>query len=272
MLLDEFEANSPNAKPILDACRSAASQNSAPLLKGTSEGKAQLYQLTFAVLLSGIVANLPNEADRSRFVLLEMLSRGRDVGGQRRIREAMSAFGGDFGARVLRRMLDSLSDGSFDKTLTTLAEVIQDAGGDQRKADLFGHLLAGYCVLTREEELTENGARNLATLIADLDEDSLSDEEECGAHLLGHRVRIDYGYEGTIGEWIAAAASSSHSLRSLGHLTRSSLALVLARRRTTTTDAKRGRCTQSRTNEALPAGTQWVLTSQRSQRPPTKAA
>ena len=79
---------------------------------------------------------------------------------------------------------------------------IRVSGGDERKADVFAHLLAANHVLVCHRDITEIEAQEQAALIASLDEGEPSDEEECLSHLMGHRVTVDYGYVRTLGEWI----------------------------------------------------------------------
>ena len=76
------------------------------------------------------------------------------------------------------------------------------AGGDERKADVFAHLLAANHVLISDGEIIEAEASKLAALIVELDEGEPSDEEACLSHLLGYLVTVDFGYKRTIGEWL----------------------------------------------------------------------
>ncbi|MBL6934278.1 MAG: hypothetical protein ISR48_02590 [Alphaproteobacteria bacterium] len=202
VLFDEFEAENSNAKAVIDAARSAASDNAAPVVKGTPEGKPIFYKLRFAAMFSGIIANVQRDADKSRMVILEMHPLRRDENQRRRLIIGLDRFANDFGPRLLRRMLDSLTNGKFDDALLTLLTAIRLEGGDERKADVFAHLLAANHVLIRDDVLTENEARAQAALITELDVDEPSDEEACLSHLIGHRVTVDYGYTRTLGEWL----------------------------------------------------------------------
>jgi len=200
VLFDEFEAENANAMSVIDAARSAASDNAAPVIKGTPEGKPIFYRLRFSGMFSGILANVQKETDRSRFVILEMHPLTRTEDQRRQLFENLIGFGSDFGARLLRRMLDTLTSGRFEVSLSHYRKAIRLAGGDERKADVFAHLLAAHHVLTNDSEITN--AADVASAIADLDEGEPSDEEACLSHLLGHLVTVDYGYKRTLGEWI----------------------------------------------------------------------
>ena len=202
VLFDEFEAGNKNAPAVIDAARSAASDNAAVLIKGTPEGKPILYRLRFMAMFSGIVANVQQDADRSRIVFLEMHPLPRDEKQRKKLIESLDRFGAEFGAGLLRRMLDALTSGEFDASLSILRTAIRLAGGDERKADVFAHLLAANHVLTSDKEITDDEAVALAASISDLDEGEPSDEKACLSHLLGHRVTVDYGYTQTLGEWL----------------------------------------------------------------------
>ena len=199
---DEFEANSVNSKRILDAARSAASDNSAPVIKGTPDGRPLIYRLRFMGLFSGVVANAENAADASRIVFLEIEAKERTEDDRARLVTAFERFDTKFGAHALRRMIDTVVTGHFDQALETYRKAIRLCGGDERKADVYANLLAGAHVLQFDTEVTEANARKLAELVSKLDVDELSDEEECLAHLLGYEVKLDYGYVRSVGEWI----------------------------------------------------------------------
>jgi putative DNA primase/helicase len=202
ILFDEFEADSRSADAVIDAARTAASDNSALIAKGSPEGRPNLYRLRFAAMFSGIIANARREADRSRIVFLEMHPRERTEQQRKQIGEALDRFGGDFGASLLSRMLEALNGGAFDRALSTLRNAIRISGGDERKADVFAHLLAANHVLVCNRDITIVEAQEQAELIVALDEGEPSDEEECLSHLMGHRITVDYGYVRTVGEWI----------------------------------------------------------------------
>ena len=202
VLFDEFEADNPNANAVIDTARAAASDNAAPVIKGTPEGNPIYYRLRFSAMFSGIIANAKREADRSRIVILEMHPLGRDEEQRRQLVENQDRFGVDFGAGLLRRMLDALTSGAFGSSLFTLREAIRLAGGDERKADVFSHLLAANHVLTSDDEMTVGEAAALAEMISKLDEGEPSDEEACLSFLLDYLVTVEGGYKRTIGEWL----------------------------------------------------------------------
>jgi hypothetical protein len=153
-------------------------------------------------MFSGIIANVQKEADRSRMVILEMHRLPRDEEQRRQLFENLEHFDTNIGARFLRRMLNALASGIFDACLSSLITSIRLVGGDERKADVFAHLLAAHHVLTKDSEITKEEAAALADLVTDIDEGEPSDEEACLSHLLGHLVIVDYGYKRTLGEWI----------------------------------------------------------------------
>jgi hypothetical protein len=162
-------------------------------------------------MFSGIIANVRREADRSRIVFLEMHPRERTEEQRRHIITALEKFGGDFGASLLRKMFDALYGGAFDRALSALRIAIRVSGGDERKADVFAHLLAANHVLVCNRDITTVEAQEQAAKIASLDEGESSDEEECLSHLMGHRVNVEYGYLRTLGEWIGYLQELVHT-------------------------------------------------------------
>ena len=202
VLFDEFEGSSRDASRVIGAARAAASDNAAKIIKGTPEGRPITYRLRFTAMFSGIIANVQNDADRSRIVFLEMLPQKHDVTSRRRMLEAFERYQENFGATLLRRMLDALTDGSFEATLSACQTEIRLCGGDERKADVFAHLLAAYYVMSHDTEITEAEAKQLVKLLDAFDDEGQSDEEECWAHLLGSLVTVDRGDTKSIGEWI----------------------------------------------------------------------
>ncbi len=199
---DEFEGNNPGAQKVIDAARSAASDNFAPIIKGTPEGRPLMYQLRFMGMFSGVVANVERAADESRFVFLELRCRKRDEAQRARLDKALRHFNPQFGSKLLRQMLDALASGTFDQNLSVLRTAIRLVGGDERKADVFAHLLAGFHSSRSDTPITEPEAKDLVALLKSLDETGPSDEEACALHLLGHQIKLEYAGPRTVAEWL----------------------------------------------------------------------
>jgi putative DNA primase/helicase len=202
ILFDEFEADGKHADAVIDTARSAASNNAAPVVKGTPEGNPVYYKLQFAAMFSGIIANAKRDADRSRIVFLEMHRVARDEDQRQRLIDNRERFRVDFGSGLLRKMLDTLTSGKFDTTLSIFKHAIRLAGGDERKADVFSHLLTAHHVLTSDAEINPSGAKELVALVMEMDEGEPSDEEACLNYLLEFLVTMEGGYKRTIGEWL----------------------------------------------------------------------
>lgn len=197
---DEFEADSASSQRVIDAARSAASDNAAPIVKGTPEGKPILYRLRFMAMFSGIIANTVTAADQSRIVFLELRCVERDEDQRADLGDALDQFNAKFGSRLLRRMFNALASGSLDDAMHILRAAIRLNGGDERKADVYAHLLAGYHTLTSDTPLTDAEAVMLVAQLDDLDEAGLSDEEACVMQLLGFDIRMDCGETHTVAE------------------------------------------------------------------------
>ena len=202
ILFDEFEADGTNADAVIDTARSAASNNAAPVVKGTPEGNPIYYKLQFAAMFSGIIANAKRDADRSRIVFVEMHRRVRNDEQRQQLIDNRERFNAEFGSGLLRRMLDALTSGKFDSALSVFKHAIRLAGGDERKADVFSHLLAAQHILTSDAKIKPSNAKELVTLVMEMDEGEPSDEEACLNYLLEFLVTVEGGYKRTIGEWL----------------------------------------------------------------------
>lgn len=210
VIFDEFEGSEGNARGVLQLARSAASENAAPVVKGSQHGVAMEFRLRSMMLFSGVITRIINEADASRICVLELRPLRSSSCGDAELKEAFMKFGeaSQFGARLLSRMLYSLSCGRFDQALQSLKAAIFRTGGDARRQDLFATLGAGYHVLTRDEAITTEEADAFAAAIAALEQETPSDDEQCLMALLTFRIRSESGVQKTVGE-LAAIASTS---------------------------------------------------------------
>lgn len=210
VIFDEFEGSDGNAAAILQLARSAASENSAPVVKGSQHGVAMEYRVRSVMLFSGIITRIVNEADASRICVLELRPLHGSPYGTAELQEVFINFGevSQFGARLLSRMLYALSCGKFDQALKALKAAIFRRGGDARRQDLFATLGAGYHVVTRDEPITTEEADAFAAAIAVLEQQTPSDEEQCLTALLTFQIRVDSGVRMTVGELVVIASAS----------------------------------------------------------------
>ena len=75
IIFDEFEqmgGEETRNQAVLDLCRQASSESSAEIMKGSSSGKSTQYNPRFCALVSSIRINLSNDADHSRFTVIDL--------------------------------------------------------------------------------------------------------------------------------------------------------------------------------------------------------
>jgi len=201
-LFDEFEGDSKSAGNIIALARTAASENDAKLIKGQPSGTPIAYTVQFSGIFAGINTNLETEADRSRFVEIELMPLNHSIEfGRREMEMATEALGSEIGPRLVARMLQQLANGSFDIALEVFRDGLRRFGGDERYVDLYGHLLAGSWVLEHDQPPEAKVAYEVAIVLAgDHDRNGVSDERECLDRLLQHAVRVELGPPMTVGE------------------------------------------------------------------------
>lgn len=198
VIFDEFETSSQNKERIqqlIELLRQSWSSTQGYIVKGSASGLSVQYSLAFAALVSSIRVNLCNDADRSRFSVLELApSKAVDWP---KIKGLMNQINDDYGERLFARSAAMVkiilkSFHSFSAALAT------DHG--QRFGQQYGMLLAGFYSLMSDDAATKEIAENL---IKELDfaeevkEADLTDERECLSRLMTTvAFRIHYGTAG----------------------------------------------------------------------------
>jgi putative DNA primase/helicase len=192
VIFDEFETTDPSSaariKSVVDLMRSSWSATGAVLLKGSVEGNAQEFKANFAALVSSIRVNLENDADKSRFVILELAKHGDDVEQFRVLRNKLKELDSDYGSRLFSRMITQVKNIrlSFETIRDHLATRINQRYGQQ-----VGMILAGYHALTSDNPITDEEAYHLANgFCVDDDEVPDNDSVECLRHILTTKITI----------------------------------------------------------------------------------
>jgi hypothetical protein len=139
---------------VLEFCRLAF--DGGYQAKGTPTGKAIQYVLRCAVALAGINAEIPNPADRSRFVVVGRKPLDAAVWESVQL-ERNRVINHEIGQRLLLRVSSCVR--CLQRNGKAFTKVLQAAGvTDQRTADVHGLVLAGAYLLTSTNRLTEQGA------------------------------------------------------------------------------------------------------------------
>lgn len=178
VLLDEAEneVDDKRAEKLIRLARRAASGNQR--LRGGADGKSTLSVIRSCFLFAAINAPTMGDQDMSRMAMLAMrpIAEGRKRAMPWRNWNAVTAMG-----RALhRQMIDWFAPGDdgiagFDRVLMAMrAGLIEEAGHEERGADTFGYLLAGFWCAT-STELPDAAA--VSALVAPLHRDTLAELE-----------------------------------------------------------------------------------------------
>lgn len=187
VIADEFETNGPHARNLLMLFRLASNPSSGIILKGSADGKSpQGFTIRTCALVTGITINFENAADATRFAVIEIIKRPHREDQRAALKSAFEPYDADTGARLARRMIDRFD--LFETNLSAFRSAILELGGDDRRADLYGHLMAGYWTVCHDQPVSaEEAAASVEWLDAAQEDDQ--DERDCLNHLLGHMVR-----------------------------------------------------------------------------------
>ena len=193
IIYDEFEINNRQNKmrqdAVLEWCRQSWSRTSGSIVKGTKHGEATSFQLSSAVLVSSIRVGIDNDADRSRFSILELRKHDSSEAELERIEQASALVTEELGERLFARAAKLTPNiiACYNVFRRILARRESQRFGSQ-----YGMLLAGYWMLVHEATATDKQARDLIEKF-DFDVEAAHaspDEEDCLTHLLTSRITI----------------------------------------------------------------------------------
>lgn len=192
LVYDEFETISEGTRQrieaVIELLRSAWSPTSAVIAKGSAGGVSSLYGINSPALVSSIRVVLSNDADKSRFTILELRPHGGDKAHWDAIKSRLLALTSVFGDRLFRRQINRI------ETIISNYEVLVAALSlhkTVRYSQQHGMLLAGYFSLIQENPLTEAQAKAAAKEVADDDQDQADrDDEECLEWMLDYSKTI----------------------------------------------------------------------------------
>lgn len=221
LIFDEFETNDnrtgDRVQTILELLRQSWSQSHGMIVKGTANGSAQNFNLNMAALVSSIRVTLQNEADQSRFSVLELKGHNNDIEHWEKLSIMLEEINEEYGERLFARSVKNI--GSIVQSQKILQRAFA-AKYSQRVGQQYGMLLAGYCSLMSNDPITEKMAKDLVNEMSNSDinaDDNIADHNSCFDYLLSKIVRVE-DYEGrvltdTIGQVLADGRS--HELSQL---------------------------------------------------------
>jgi len=194
IIFDEFESTNMQTKErtqnIIELLRQTWSFTSGHIIKGSATGKPERYSLNFAALVSSIRITLENDADRSRFSILELDNHNSDQEHFKRLMTAVNKLDTSFGEKLFSRMIEMIPIivESYEVFRSVIAGIINQRYGQQ-----YGMLCAGWWALTSDNAVTQNEAKSI---VSDLNfgeqkiDSEDTDQVECLNHLLTTKVRI----------------------------------------------------------------------------------
>lgn len=194
LLFDEAETNnersSKRMQHILELARQASFENEGQILKGTADGSGHSYKITSMFLLASIRVNLIEEADISRFAVLE-LGIG-DANKWPEVKKKLSAIDKVYGDRLHSRLM------SLWPILQQNIRLMEDALAqkhDRRVGQQYGTLIAGWYCLTSDRAMTAEEAAYFAgelKLDQSKTETASADERDCIDWLVTLPVHYDH--------------------------------------------------------------------------------
>ncbi len=197
IIFDEFENNGEASRErtqsLIELLRQSWSHTQGHVVKGSAGGTATHYALSFAALVSSIRVSLDNDADRSRFAILELAPHGEDQFHWRKLDEALN-IDEEYGERLFSRMTRMIPTvlKSYKVMSSALSGKVSSRFGQQ-----YGMLLAGWYALLADVPMTDEIAADIANTL-DFSETRTeilesADEIEAFFHIMYSQVTIEYG-------------------------------------------------------------------------------
>lgn len=194
MIFDEFETNGADSSQKIQACielmRSAWSESHGVISKGSSGGNAVSYIPRFSAIVSSIRTNIQNDADRSRFTVVELAPHGSDPEHWKNLNKLLLQYSPEYVSRLFARVLGMIPAilESYEVFRKVLAQKVGARFGQQ-----YGMLLAGFWALKSDLAVTIDDARALVSML-NFEEESesakVTDELELLEMLMTTKVRI----------------------------------------------------------------------------------
>lgn len=217
VLFDECETEDPKSRiavqKVLELARQASSENGAVIMKGTTSGVAQQFNIRSAFCMSSVGLGTKLRADVSRFTVLT-LHRNPSISSFDSIIKYASTFLSEtfFTGLMARSVRLAVV---IRKNAETFAVVITHITGDRRLGDQVGHLLAGYWSLLHDSEIHLDDAIKYVKefgFTALSPREDTKDELQLLYFLMDQRVRTDLykqpNVERSIAELVKLAANN----------------------------------------------------------------
>lgn len=207
VIVDESEQDQPERlDAIIQMIRQASSESGAVTIKGGATGQSVSYRIRSMFMLGSVGVALTRSADESRIAVLGLKKSAGDWRGlENRIRQINR----DTSKRLIARIARMIP--VIRKNVVTYADALRQAHADQRQADQYGTLLAGYTAWLHDRIVTPAEAAQMVADVGGIEESEIeADELQALHHLLAQPVKVDRSSGAsltmTIGELIKTAA------------------------------------------------------------------
>jgi len=192
VLFDESEQQGKHGKKTMREVLMLArvsSQNVGSIYKGTTSQDGQEFLAYSMFMLASTTVPLEHQADRSRFVVLELCKLEEECD-LHVMQEKLAQIDSSLAPKLLARSLSNIN--SINTNAKTLSRIIHVKYCDKRLGDLAGYLLAGYYSLTHSNLLDDEQAIevvNAIDLTPLLEIKETSQEKSTLQTILQHRLR-----------------------------------------------------------------------------------
>ena len=194
VVMDEFEANNKGEEFVIQSILALArsAYGGREVVKGTVGHEAARFKTKMMFCFSSVKTYLTNAADSSRIAMVRMKqSNGRmtsvpDMAGLRRL--------------IYNRLPELLTNCAAAK------QRILTAGFDDRTADTYSPLLAGYWMIISDQDFmdgTDSQNEGMLAAIKEISKDSVEDDESVVFnHILRSNITISPGVTRTVAEML----------------------------------------------------------------------
>lgn len=190
LVLDEAESTERDSRvrAVIELLRHMSSGAGSRAIRGSSDGKAQGFQVTGCAYLSAIIPPTLQPQDRSRITIIDLgnLKSGVEGNENREKAEAIMAWADTISPALRARAIARWP--LFQDCLGTYRAAFLEAGCNMRQADQFATLLAGRDILLQDSPPdSDTAAQEVKRFAHWLDrlheEDETGEGEQCLTHL-----------------------------------------------------------------------------------------
>lgn len=197
---EESEGVGNRIQKVLALARQSSTETEALTLKGTQTGGARQYSTRSMFLLASIGGAIYQEADKSRFSLLQLRGDSQVSSQERaehweRFEPKLLEYKGNrsLGRKLIRRTWNLWRSGMLPETVMTFRRAAGSVMGDQRRGDQYGTLLAGAWSLEHDDTPDPLVAREMigSEEIGAVDDDSLPEGLKALSILMQQLRRVE---------------------------------------------------------------------------------